>query len=351
MPGNADPVPLNPGDDVFWLSPGCGRWRPPGGTCRAGDPTAPIRVRPISRPRPVVTIAIAAKNASSSPPARRTVSDQMRPPCTPRTATARHDGPPPPSATGNPSSVAIAGARAVDRIPCANGWPVPRSAASEIDPSNSVTRKPTPWPQPAIGTPSSNPAEIAAASRAARTEHAPRGTPLPSTPRCPSSASPGTGRSPADGQCGSAPGYRNPAAHRLGSPASRPGAPLRPPGSRRPRPGTNPGDPAAGARHRHPDAADVSAGGRRFSGRASMPPGRCAKAIPGPVWPCGCSTRIASMRFRCWPRDGRLRLSGERSCRPGQPAARRQPGRGTGGAASTRQLPMACLPSASGWGC
>ncbi len=75
MPGNADPVPLHPGDDVFELSPGA----------VAGDRLAvPVELvtrpprsgsRPISRPRPIVTGAIAAKNARSSPPARRALSD------------------------------------------------------------------------------------------------------------------------------------------------------------------------------------------------------------------------------------------------------------------------------------
>ena len=48
------------------------------------------------------------------------------------------------SAGGKPSSAAVAVARTVERNPCASGWPVPGSVASEIDPSSSVSCRPGP---------------------------------------------------------------------------------------------------------------------------------------------------------------------------------------------------------------
>jgi hypothetical protein len=170
MPGNADSAPLHPGDDVFGLSP----------SAVAGDRltvpaevvtrTAVIRVRPIPGADPNVTEAIAAKNARSvhQPGGRvRCVHRAPQEPQQPTRWTA------PTSTTGNPSSVAITVAKTVDCTTCANGWPAPGSVASEIDLSNSVTRKPTPWLE-RRHRPSINPAEKAAASSAARTERAPR---------------------------------------------------------------------------------------------------------------------------------------------------------------------------------
>ena len=90
----------------------------------------------------------------------------MRPPRTPSTATA--DTMDRPNLYDrNPSSVAIAVAKTVDCTTCGNGWPAPGSVASEIDLSNSVTCKPTPWLEPRH-RPSINPAEKAAGSSAAR---------------------------------------------------------------------------------------------------------------------------------------------------------------------------------------